>query len=192
MAKRILLGGVLAGIALFVWGGLAHTVLKLGDVGVHYLPQQAPVVDTMKTAIPASGFYIFPQADNAGKLAASDVNGPWGVLVYHPYGAHSTMKRELVKEFILNIVQGLLAAYLLSLALGLTGYVSRVGFVAVLGVLMALATNVEYWTWYGFPRSYTAGVMLDSFIGFLVVGLVAAAFVKPGAAHVETMHTKAA
>jgi hypothetical protein len=192
MAKRILLGGVLAGIALFLWGGFSHMLTRLGTVGTHYLPQQAPVVDAMKTAIPASGFYIFPSADNAGNLAAADVNGPWGILVYHQLGARATMGRQLVKEFILNIVQGLLAAYLLSLAIGLTGYISRVGFVAVLGVLMALATNVEYWTWYGFPRSYTAGVMTDKFIGFLVVGLVVAAFVKPRIATIQTMHAKAA
>jgi hypothetical protein len=39
---------------------------------------------------------------------------------------------------------------------------------------MALATNVEYWDWYGFPANYTAAYMLDKVIGLLVVGLVVA------------------
>jgi hypothetical protein len=192
MSKKILLAGVLAGIALFIWGSLSHTVLKLGDVGVHYLPQQAPVVDTMKAAIPHSGFYIFPQADNAGKLAASDENGPWGVLVYRSAGASMAMGRQLSQEFVLNIVQGLLVAYLLSLVPGLAGYTRRVGYVVVLGVLVALATNVEYWIWYGFPRNYTVGAMTDKFIGMIIVGLVVAAVVKPTLARVETMQAKAA
>jgi len=191
MSKRVLLAGILGGVALFVWGGLSHTVLKLGDVGMHDLPQQAAMVNAMKAAIPHSGFYVFPQMDT-GKIAAADENGPWGVLVYQPTGASSSMTRQLGKEFVLNIVQALIVAFLLSFAVGLTSYTSRVGYVVVLGVLVSLATNVEYWIWYGFPRNYTGGVMADKFIGMLIVGLVVAAFVKTKTASVTTMQGKAA
>jgi hypothetical protein len=51
---------------------------------------------------------------------------------------------------------------------------TRLGFVVVLGVLIALATNVEYWNWYGFPTNYTLAYMLDKVIGFAVVGSVIA------------------
>jgi hypothetical protein len=45
---------------------------------------------------------------------------------------------------------------------------------------MALATNVEYWDWYGFPINYTLAYMLDKVIGFAVVGLVVAIVTRRG------------
>jgi hypothetical protein len=79
-----------------------------------------------------------------------------------------------------------------SLATGLTKYTSRVGLILVLGVLSGIATNVEYWNWYGFPANYTVGVIADEVIGFLVVGLIVAALVKPPGVVTRMATTKAA
>jgi hypothetical protein len=102
------------------------------------------------------------------------------------------MGPQLTVEFILNIVQALIAAFLLSLAPGLTGYLSRVGFVILAGLLAGAAMSIEYWNWYGFPANYTLGMIADRFIGFLVVGLIAAAFVKPQSARIQLVSAKAA
>ena len=187
MAKRILLAGILGGIALFFWGGLSHMALGLGEVGVQALSQQQPALDGMKASVAGPGFYYFPQGDGKGNLSPAETNGPWGILIYHPSGASSAMSRQLMNECILNIVQALIAAFLLSLALGLGGYGSRVGFVAGLGLLAAIGVNLEYWIWYGFPANYTFATVADKFIGFLIVGLVAAAIVKPVAARVQAI-----
>ncbi len=187
MAKRILLAGILGGFALFVWGGLAHMTLGLGEIGVQALPQQQPTVDAMKTAIASSGLYFFPRPDASRKLAAADAGGPWGILIYHPTGASLAMGRPLVNECILNIVQALFAAFLLSLATGLGSYFARVGFVAALGLLAAIGVNIEYWNWYGFPTNYTVATIADKFIGLLIVGLIAAALVRPGPARIQAV-----
>ena len=59
-----------------------------------------------------------------------------------------------------------------------TGYATRVGFVVVVGIIAAASTNLEYWNWYDFPSAYVAGYLITQVVGFLLVGLVAAAFVK--------------
>jgi hypothetical protein len=187
MAKRILLAGVLGGLALFLWGGLTHMVLPLGAVGMDYLPQQQPVMQTLQASVPQSGFYMFPQGDKAGNLPADQVGGAYGMLIYHPSGAASLRPGQLLNECILNIVLALLAAYLLSLAPGLGGYAARVGFVVVAGTITALMTHVQYWNWYGFPISYTLANIFQNMVGFLIVGLVAAAFVKPTETRVVAM-----
>jgi len=192
MAKRILLAGILGGLGLFVWGGLSHTVLGLGEHGVQYLAEPQPLVDALRISIPQSGFYYFPQMDSSGKLRPEQANGPWGILIYHPSGASPMMTRQLVNECILNIVQALIAAFLLSLAPGLTGYPSRAGFVIVLGLLAGAGLSIEYWNWYGFPANYTAATIADKVIGFVIIGLVAAAFVKPAPAAIQAVPAKAA
>jgi hypothetical protein len=92
----------------------------------------------------------------------------------------------------LNILLALFAAVLLSMAPGLTNYISRVGFVTLLGLIVGLMTNVEYWNWYGFPLSYTIASVAVAVVGFLAIGLIAAAFVKPSTARVTAVPARAA
>ena len=54
----------------------------------------------------------------------------------------------------------------------------RGGFVVILGALAAVTTSVRYWNWYEFPGNYVAGYIVTQVIGFTLMGLVAAAFVK--------------
>lgn len=192
MARRILLAGVLGGLALFLWGGLSHMVLGLGQVGVQNLPQQQTVMDTLKASVPQSGFFFFPQVDSAGKVSPEKVGGPFGIMIYHSSGAGGSMTGQLINECILNIVVALLAAFLLSLAPGLAGYVPRVGFVTLLGLVVALMTNVQYWNWYSFPLNYTVAAISGSVIGFLIVGLIAAALVKEPEQRIMALPAKAA
>jgi len=192
MMKRILLAGLLGGFALFVWGGLAHTVLGLGLVGVQYLPQQQAIMGTLQTSVPQSGLYVFPQPDSAGKVPTEKAGGSYGMMIYHPSGAGASMSGQLVKELILNIVMACFAAFLLSLATGLTTYGSRVGFVSVLGLAVGLMTNMEYCNWYGFPLNYTIADTAIVVVGFVFIALIAGALVKPSAQRMMAVPAKAA
>lgn len=184
MSKRILLAAVLGGLALFFWGALSHMALGLGDAGMEYLPTQQPVMDALKASVPDSGFYMFPEGDKAGNLPAETAGGAYGLLLYHSSGASGMKPGQLLNEALLDIVLAYLASLLLSLASGMSGYTARVGFVFLVGLIPALMTHFQYWNWYRFPTTFTLASMLDNAIGFLCVGLVAAAFVKPAGAPV--------
>jgi hypothetical protein len=192
MAKRILLAGVLGGLAMFVWLSLAHVVLGIGSVGIKEFPDEQAMLGAMRTSLPQSGFYIFPGmgqpsgATRAQQSAAMQAyqqkiqNGPSGMLIYHPNGQKALSPGQLITEFTTNIIQGLLAAFLLSLATGLRSYAARVGFVTLAGIVAGITTNISYWNWYGFPASYTASYALTEIVGFLCIGLVAGAIIKHG------------
>ncbi len=61
MSKRILLTGVLGGIAMFVWSSLAHLVLPLGSIGVSEIPNEPAVLAAMQGSLgERSGLFIFP------------------------------------------------------------------------------------------------------------------------------------
>ena len=105
---------------------------------------------------------------------------PSGMLIYRPAGARAMTTAQLGTEFLTELAEALLVVFLLSRA-RLASYASRVGFIALAGVLAAITTNVPYWNWYGFPGNYTFGYMLTEIIGFVLVGFVAAAIVKTGA-----------
>jgi len=190
MAKRILAAGILGGVAMFLWLSLAHVVLGTGSVGIKDIPNEQAMLGAMRSNLSQSGFYFFPGlglppgASRADQNAAMKVyaqkiqDGPSGILIYHPSGQKALSLSQLLTEFGTNIVQGILAAFLLSLATGLRSYVARVGFVTVAGLLAGITTNMSYWNWYGFPGSYTVAYAFTEIVGFLCVGLVAAAIVK--------------
>ncbi len=191
MAKRVIIGGLLGGIALFIWGSLAHMVLGLGSVGFKEIPNESAVLTAVTSSITEPGLYYFPglglpsnatMAQQNAAMKESDAKaqaGPSGLLIIHPHGGGGFTAARLINEFVLNIVQGLLLAVLLAWALPIVGYVPRVAFVTVAGFFGALATNIQYWNWYGFPVNYTLAYITNETVGFLVVGLVVAAMVKP-------------
>ena len=59
MSKRILLAGILAGVALFFWEFAAHMALPLGEAGMSVLPNEAAVLAAFKE-VKQDGLYFFP------------------------------------------------------------------------------------------------------------------------------------
>lgn len=190
MAKRIVIAGILGGLTMFVWLFVAHEFLPLGEMGVQEIPNEGPVLSAMQSAIPVSGFYIYPGFGLGPKPTSEQRNAampaymkkyeqsPHGILIYHPPSGPFHFGKLLAREGALNLLEGLLAAWLLSWAAAGRGYGSRAGFVVILGTLAAVTTNVEYWNWYEFPGDYVASYMVTLIIGYTLLGLVVAAIVK--------------
>jgi hypothetical protein len=99
------------------------------------------------------------------------------LLIYHPPGANGITGKRLGTEFVTELVETLLAVFLLAQT-RIGSYAGKVGFMVVVGVVAAITTNIPYWNWYGFPGNYTEAYMFTQVVAFLAAGLVAAAVVK--------------
>ena len=55
---RIILAGVLGGIAMFIWTSIAHMVLPLGQAGVRELPNEAAVLAALQTNLATNPAFI--------------------------------------------------------------------------------------------------------------------------------------
>ena len=183
--NKVILAGILGGVAMFIWTSIAHTVLPLGEAGVSELSSEIPLLDQMKSSLhDRDGLFVFPgmhtelaktdqeKADFKKQFEERLASGPVGLLVYHPTRPPA-MGRWLTVEFITELVQALLVVALLAQT-RLATFGGRVAFITVAGILAAITTNISYWNWYGFPPRYTAGYMFIEIIGFFIVGLVAA------------------
>ncbi len=158
MNKRILLAGLLGGVAMFIWSSIAHMVLPLGEVGIQSPPGEQTLVKTLQSSLGQTpGLYLFQS----------------GLLVYRPTGAMEMHPGQLITEFVTEFAEALLLAWLLSRT-RLHSYLSLLGFTVIVAVLGALVTNVSYWNWYSFPASYTLAYMTTETVGLLVAGAVAA------------------
>ena len=185
MMKKILIGGIVGGIVIFVWGAVSHMVLPLGETGIKQIPNEDAVIAAMRQSIPEPGLYFFPGMDMSHKPSdeeqkawtAKYTAGPTGILVYHPQGEAPVSPRQLLTELASNVLMALLAAFLLSMASGSFG--RRVLFVALLGLFSWLSISVSYWNWYGFPTDFSLAEAVDQVVGCFLAGLVLAAIVKP-------------
>ena len=187
--NRIFLAGLLGGIAMFIWEHIAYTALPLGSTGIRKLPNEIAVLDALQKNIAEnSGIYLFPgwwesnptdkKSEATNNFAEKMARYPSGILMYNAAGSRSvTMSRWLLVEFLTELAQAILAVFLLSWT-RLTTFIARVTFVLLVGVMAAIATNVGYWNWYGFPWDYTLASMFIQVVGFLCVGLVAAFILK--------------
>jgi uncharacterized membrane protein YkgB len=190
---KILLAGILGGIAMFIWTSIAHLFLPLGEAGIGEISNESAVLSALQNNIgDQTGLYIFPglgvgksatrQEKNEAmkQMAAKAASGPSGILMYHPR-RQFTFGRWMGIEFATQLVQAILAVFLLAQT-RIGSFGGRVGFVLVTGILAAITTNVSYWNWYGFPGVYVASYMLIQVIGFLCVGIVAALVLRRHAA----------
>jgi hypothetical protein len=183
---KILLAGILGAVAMFIWTAIAHMALPLGEAGVGEIPNESAVLSTMQSNIAdQTGLYVFPGlgiGKNASRQEKSEAMkhmnekmaaNPSGILMYHAPGRPFAFSKALGIEFAAELLEAILVLFLLAQT-RIASFVGRVGFVLVAGILAAIATNVSYWNWYGFPTVYIASYMLIQIVGFLCVGIVAA------------------
>jgi len=187
---KILLAGIVGGIAMFVWTSIAHMALPLGEAGINEIPNEFAVLSAMQSSISdKTGLYIFPGL-GVGKNATREEKNeamkqmqqriaanPSGILMYHPPGRQFAFGKSLAVEFSTEVLQAILVIWLLAQT-RIGSFVGRVGFVVIAGIMAAITTNVSYWNWYGFPGVYTASYMLIEIVGFLLVGVVAALLLR--------------
>jgi hypothetical protein len=183
---KVLLAGIFGGIVMFIWTSIAHMALPLGEAGVGEIPNEAAVLSAMQSNIgDQTGLYIFP-GPGLGKNATRQekneamkhmgekiATNPSGILMYHPPGRPLVLGKLLGIEFGTELLEAILVVFLLAQT-RIASFAGRVGFVLVAGILAAIATNVSYWNWYGFPCVYTASYMFIQIVGFFLVGIVAA------------------
>ena len=187
---KILMAGILGGIVMFIWTSIAHMALPLGEAGIGEIPNESAVLSAMQSNIgDQTGLYIFP-GPGLGKNATRQENdeamkhmgekmaaNPSGILMYHAPGRPLALGKLLGVEFGTELLEAILVVFLLAQT-PIASFAGRVGFVLVAGILAAIATNVSYYNWYGFPRVYTASYMLTQIVGFLCVGIVAAVVLR--------------
>jgi len=187
MAKRIILAGVLGGIAMFAWQSISHLVLPLGQVGVRRLNDEDAVIAHLRQSVYLPGFYIFPAMESRSAMTKEQRQaaytkhraGPTGVLIYDTRGSEPLSAQQLLTQLGADIVVVLLSAFLLAQSGRLKEYDERLAFVTLLGAIPWLTVNVSYWNWYRFPSSYTVAQFVEYGAGFFVAGLVLAKIVKP-------------
>jgi hypothetical protein len=174
---RTILAGVLAGVAMFIWSGIANLALPVGTMGISRAPDEAKLQAALhETLGERSGLYVAPYS----AMSAKAPSGPSAVVEYLGRGeSFGVTPPKLAAEFAVELAMAVLAAVLLGLT-RLKGFIPRVAFVMALGVFAAVMTNASNLIWFAFPADYTLGYAFILMVGYLIAGVVIAAVARPG------------
>ena len=189
---RVFLAGLLGAMAMFAWTAIAHMATPLGEAGMENTMKDEELLSALKSNVKdKDGLYMYPsmglppdathaqQSEAMEKYPEKLEKNPSGFFIYHPAGSRPmNMGKYLTVEFITELIEALLVVTLLAQTRIVT-FGGRVAFVTAAGIMAAIATNVSYWNWWGFPTVYTVSYIFIQVVGFFLVGLVAAIMFRP-------------
>jgi len=179
--NKVLLPGILGGLAVFIWSAFAHMVLPIGQMGLKTIPNsEDAVLNAMKSNIQEPGLYFMPGFDMSRKQTEAEQQalqtkyeaGPTAFLVYNPTGQKMITAGQLIRQALFQILGGLIAAFIISATVA--SLTTRGVMVMLMGLFAWLAISAPQWNWYRFPAAFTIAAGLDQVIGWLLGGFLIA------------------
>ena len=149
---RIVVAGLVGGLAMFLWGAVSHMLLPIGEAGHRTATQQQVVLDALARSTSGEGVYMYPgiapeRINDAAAMQAfaEESRGkPYAFVVYQPGGnpVNQSMAPSLVTQWITDTVAALIVAWIL--ALGAWGFGRRVLVAGALGSFSALTISLPH------------------------------------------------
>lgn len=140
--KKLIIGGLVGGILIFLWQSMSWTMLGLHNPELKQAPNQDALIASLSTALNnEEGTYFVPRANDGATKAEMEAKmkemegKPWAVVSYHK--AYSTdMMMRMIRGILAAIVGGFLVCWVLmkntnssfgstffgSLFIGIAGY----------------------------------------------------------------------
>lgn len=175
---RIVVAGLIGGLAMFLWGAVSHMLLPIGEAGHRTATQQQVVLDALAQSTSGEGVYMYPgiapeQMSDAAAMQAFAEHSrgkPYAFVVYQPGGnpVNQSMTPSLATQWLTDTLAALIVAWVL--ALGAWGFGRRVLVAGALGLFSALAISLPHWNWYRFPLDFTLGTLVGQVLGWALAG----------------------
>ncbi len=170
---KVLIGGGVGGLILFLWGAVSHMLLPVGHWGFGTLApaEDAVLAAAVRGSVGTHAIYLFPDAAASANGAPA---GPGrGFLMYDPASRREAEPgaRQLVCEYLWDVVAALLAAFVLVHVAPDVGYARRVLLATAFGLFAVASVDAAFVTWYGFPHAYLGAQVVDAAGGAFLAGL---------------------
>ncbi len=188
--RQFLLGGLIGGSLLFVWGAVSWLVVPFNSAALHPAANEDVVLAAMKESMRGKGMYALPAMPRKSGVPANDellqkqyveklAAGPTALVVFNPHGTGQMRTDQLAYGFVNSIMCALIGVWFLmrSTAYAST-YVARVAYFGMFGVLVSFFVHLANYNWFDYPADFTVAMVLDAILGWVVAGLGVAAVVR--------------
>ena len=180
--KRLVLGVVLAALAMFFWGFLYWGLNPIPYTSWKKSTDDVAAGEALRRYFPESGTYYIPDVrQDSATVARLYEQGPVGfVHLTSREGRPQQDAMMMVRGLLLYLVTAFVLALLMRMALpALPTYGRRVAFAALGGLAAALLIDIGDSVWWYIPIGWKLHQALYDATVWLVGGLVLAAFLRP-------------
>jgi hypothetical protein len=178
--SRVLIGSVVSGIAVFLWGFVFWGISPLAYSSLSRTTDDAAAGRALTDHLPQTGTYFIPGQHNPPDVQKSLFEaGPVAVIFFTREGKPMTSGIQMAQALLHSIAISLIVAIALFLLGDSTlGYGNRVRLIAIVGLASALMAPLAHMIWWYFPAGWQLWNALYQAVAWLIMGLVLAYFVR--------------
>lgn len=176
---KLLKGGVLGGLVLFLWGVISWTVLDWHSSTLEKFPNEG-AASAFINQLPKSGMYLQkPELSLGGQeQSATKGNAP----IIFAAVSNNDPDTNMVTHLVLSLITQIIAAIIITGLVLIKPHIQFGGrlFQVILFALAAgIVTYVPYMNWFHFSFYYTLISIIDLLIGWFLAGMVISYFTRP-------------
>lgn len=188
---RVLLAGLLGGLAIFGAGFVDHMIFGWGHRAFLRVKDENALITSIDGLVKLPGIYGVPQLSESydamtkpeqtkeiERLAAVYKTGPAAYIIVTPRGEEMMSRRQLGLEALTNVVAATLAAWIVWQASG-SGFCGRWCIVVTIGAITWLCISASQNIWYRFPWPFVRDELFSALFEWALAGVVIAAIVRP-------------
>jgi hypothetical protein len=178
---KLIVGTLLAALAMFVWGAIYWAVLPTMPLSTETVQSDDALGTAMLASLPKSGTYTVPDLHgDVSQLEQKHLKGPIAIIHFHREGMAMMDPGILIRGFLHGWAAVAVAALVLQMCLpALPSYCSRLWFFASIGLLMAVFKDGGGAVWRLHSAKWAGVEALYDVLAWVVAGLVLAKFLKP-------------
>ncbi len=179
MKKSMMKGALWGGVIVFLWGTISWMILPWHGMTINKFHNEGPLAFLIEQSAPHSGVYALPypwitEGTSKEEIKEEMEQGPLVFAAVRKEGMGNSFK-AIVLSLLADIIAAFFIMWLLLKTRGLI-YAQRVGFITMVGLVVALLGNFPNWNWWGFSNSYTLVAMLDVVVAWFFASLAMARY----------------
>ncbi len=179
LTKNVLLGTLIGGVILFLWGWISHTLLPIYNTSVLGFDNEDAVVQAILENAPVSGLYFIPyspstMATETEKQAVAErmKNGPF-VLASIRLGEMGSVKVNMIVQFLTDLLSALFVCLLLARTKEMSFW-NVILFVELIALIIFAAKSIPQWNWFGYGITFTIIEGFDTAARWFLAGIALA------------------
>lgn len=175
MLKKILIGGIVGGIIIYIWGAISWMALPWHKMIFQSFKSETAISQAINENAPQSGIYFLHSKQTQ---AQSDQPTPKVFAAIDKKGMPSSITPQLISNLILQIIAACFVTFLV-IQINSRCYFQKLGFIFLFSLTAGMVTYIPDWSWFSFPINYTLVSIADLVIGWLLAGLFIAKIASP-------------
>ncbi len=181
MKRDLLIGSVLAALAMFVWGFLFWTT-PLGKAAMTPGADPDRVQRALDELFPTDGVYFVPdlsEGESQERWLERHRRGPLGMVIVRKAGADPMDPLLFFNGFLHQLITCVLIAWLLGKAApALPGWGAKAGFVTLAGFAATFWAHAGDPIWFYQPWKFHLLAMLYDLVAWALAGAILARFAR--------------